>query len=139
MKFFQTLTNTINPFIFLLSFCVGIFFTYIFTSNPDIIYINPNPHNQDVVYKDDSDKCFRYTAENVKCTEDAIELKNEKQIPKESDKKEKPEIKSEPETESETESESEPVHQSLEQTILKQKNTDGPMPSNDYMRYSLLK
>ena len=74
MKFFQTLTNTINPFIFLLAFCVGIFFTYIFTSNPDIIYINPNPHNQDVVYKDDNDKCFRYTAETVKCTEDAIDI-----------------------------------------------------------------
>jgi hypothetical protein len=57
----------------MLSFCIGLFFTYSLTSAPEIIYIYPNPHNlQDTIYKDDSDKCFKYTSEKVECTDDAI-------------------------------------------------------------------
>lgn len=57
----------------MLSFCIGLFFTYSLTSVPEVIYIYPNPHNlQDTIYKDDSDKCFKYTSEKVECTDDAI-------------------------------------------------------------------
>ena len=57
----------------MISFCIGLFFTYSLTSAPEVIYIYPNPHNlQDTIYKDNSDKCFKYTSQNVDCTEDAI-------------------------------------------------------------------
>ena len=61
----------------MLSFCIGLFFTYSLTSAPEVLYIYPNPHNlQDTIYKADSDKCFKYTSQKVECSEDAIEVKN---------------------------------------------------------------
>ena len=75
MNFFKKLIQTINPFIFMLSFCIGIFFTYSLTSAPEVIYIYPNPHNTgDTIYKDDGDSCFKYLSEKVACTEEAIPI-----------------------------------------------------------------
>ena len=73
MNFIKTLFNSIHPLLFMISFCIGLFFTYSLTSAPEVIYIYPNPHNlQDTIYKDNSDKCFKYTSQKVDCTEDAI-------------------------------------------------------------------
>lgn len=65
----------INPFIFLLSFCVGMFFVYTFTSNPDVIYIMPTPDNESsVIYKDKTDTCFKYKSEQVDCPDNRDEI-----------------------------------------------------------------
>ena len=76
---FQTirkLFNYIHPLLFMVSFCIGLFFTYSLTSAPEVIYIYPNPHNvQDTIYKDDLDKCFKYTSETVECSSKALETK----------------------------------------------------------------
>ena len=76
---FQTirkLFNYIHPLLFMVSFCIGLFFTYSLTSAPEVIYIYPNPHNvQDTIYKDDLNKCFKYTSETVECSSNALETK----------------------------------------------------------------
>ena len=64
-KTIKKLLNSIHPLLFMVSFCIGLFFTYSLTSAPEILYVYPNPHNlQDTIYKDDSDKCFKYTSNN---------------------------------------------------------------------------
>jgi len=75
MNFFKKIFHSIHPLLFMLSFCVGLFFTYSLTSAPEVIYVYPNPHNlQDTIYTDDSDKCFKYTSQKIKCTKDAIDI-----------------------------------------------------------------
>jgi hypothetical protein len=75
MAFIQNLFGVIDPIIFMVSFCVGLFFTYSLTSAPEILYLYPNPHNvKDTIYKDDSEKCFKYMSEKVECTDDAIDI-----------------------------------------------------------------
>lgn len=70
----KNIFSSIHPLLFMVAFCIGLFFTYSLTSAPEVIYIYPNPHNiQDTIYKDDSDKCFKYTSEKVKCTANALE------------------------------------------------------------------
>jgi hypothetical protein len=86
MNFLKKIFNTIHPLLFMLSFCIGLFFTYSLTSAPEVLYIYPNPHNlQDTIYKDDSDKCFKYTSEKVECTDDAIFVEDSNQNNKESE------------------------------------------------------
>ena len=74
LKTLKNLFSSIHPLIFMISFCIGLFFTYSLTSAPEVIYIYPNPHNlQDTIYKDDSNKCFKYTSEKVECSSNALE------------------------------------------------------------------
>ena len=75
-KTIRKLFNYIHPLLFMVSFCIGLFFTYSLTSAPEVIYIYPNPHNvQDTIYKDDLNKCFKYTSETVECSSKALETK----------------------------------------------------------------
>ena len=70
----KKILGSIHPLLFMVSFCIGLFFTYSLTSAPEVIYIYPNPHNlQDTIYKDDSDKCFKYTSNKVECSSNALE------------------------------------------------------------------
>jgi hypothetical protein len=75
---FKTIKNifsSIHPLIFMVSLCIGLFLTYSLTSAPEVIYVYPNPHNlQDTIYKDDSNKCFKYTSEKVNCSSNAFEM-----------------------------------------------------------------
>lgn len=75
-KTIKKLLNSIHPLLFMVSFCIGLFFTYSLTSAPEILYVYPNPHNlQDTIYKDDSDKCFKYTSNKVECSSNALDTK----------------------------------------------------------------
>lgn len=70
----KKILGSIHPLLFMVSFCIGLFFTYSLTSAPEVIYIYPNPHNlQDTIYKDDSDKCFKYTSNQVECSSNALD------------------------------------------------------------------
>ncbi len=81
LKVIKKIFNSIHPLLFMVSFCVGLFFTYSLTSAPEILYVYPNPHNlQDTIYKDDSAKCFKYTSEKVECSSDALNTKKSDNI-----------------------------------------------------------
>jgi hypothetical protein len=62
------LFDYINFKFFLLSLAVGLFFVYIVDTPKKVIYITPNIDNVDkVLYKDNSDKCYKYEANEVTC------------------------------------------------------------------------
>ena len=68
----MNLFNKLDPFIFIISFAIGIFFCYITYPTPKIIVKHPTPQNAgNIIYHDDSDNCFKYIAQEVKCPDDA--------------------------------------------------------------------
>ena len=62
----------VNPIYFMISFCIGIMFVYISTPSPQIVHKFPSPDNEDVVYKDNSNSCYKYNSKEVPCTQNAI-------------------------------------------------------------------
>lgn len=61
------LIDKIEPFYFFMALFVGIFLTYIYTPPPEIIFVFPTPDNEDTIYNDDSNNCYKYKSINVKC------------------------------------------------------------------------
>jgi hypothetical protein len=54
--------------VFVISFCVGIFFVYVTGQDQKIIYVYPNPENaMKIQYIDKADNCFAFKGEEVKC------------------------------------------------------------------------
>jgi hypothetical protein len=69
--------NYINIPAFFITLAIGLFFTYIFSTPKKIIIKWPTPENAGkVVYKDYSDSCYKYKANEVKCPEDKSTIKN---------------------------------------------------------------
>jgi len=69
------LMKKINPIVFFLSLCVGLFICYITTPSPDIIYKYPTPENLKLLtYIDEASNCYKYSAKKIPCP------KNEKDI-----------------------------------------------------------
>jgi hypothetical protein len=67
----------INFPVFLLSLVVGIFFVYLFQPELNVIYVYPTPDNQNkILYKDKTDNCFKFNAEEVECSHDKTKIKN---------------------------------------------------------------
>ena len=63
--------NYISLPVFLVSFAIGIFFTYILGPEMKTIYIYPSPENVDkILFKDKADNCFSFNQEEVKCPTD---------------------------------------------------------------------
>ena len=59
---------------FMISFCIGMFFTYVLTPTPEVIIKFPTPTNiGKVQYKDSTDTCYVYESKEVSCTDDAVE------------------------------------------------------------------
>lgn len=66
----------INYLVFMVAFGVGIFFCYISTPPPQVVVKFPSPYNAGkVLYKDKSDTCYRYSAEDVACPLDRALIK----------------------------------------------------------------
>jgi|TARA_B110000967_G_C18893245_1_gene568829 hypothetical protein len=62
------LFDYINFKFFLISLAVGLFFVYILDTPKKVIYITPNIDNMNkVLYKDNTDNCFKYEAVEMKC------------------------------------------------------------------------
>lgn len=60
--------NKIEPLYFLISLCIGLFYNYITSPNPTIIYKYPTPENSNkILYKDASKNCYKYQSNLVKC------------------------------------------------------------------------
>jgi len=53
---------------FIISLAIGIFFVYISSPEPQILYIYPTPDNVDkILYKDKTDTCYKLKANKVEC------------------------------------------------------------------------
>lgn len=69
--------NHLDPYMFIIAFAVGIFFCYITYPPPEYIIKHPTPENADhTIYRDDSDNCFKYKAEEVQCPNDKSKIKD---------------------------------------------------------------
>lgn len=59
-----------QPFYFFLTLFIGFFIIYVFYPKPKIIIKYPNPNiAQDTLYIDDSNVCYKYKKEQIKCPE----------------------------------------------------------------------
>jgi len=54
--------------IFLISFCLGIFFVYVLGPEMKTIYVYPTPENiNKILFKDKANNCFKFVEEIVQC------------------------------------------------------------------------
>jgi len=62
------LFDYINFKFFLISLSIGLFFVYIIDVPKKVIYLSPTIDNvEKVIYKDNSDNCYKYKPLEVKC------------------------------------------------------------------------
>ena len=66
----------INFPIFLISFCIGVFFVYITMPDMRKIYVYPTPENIAVLqYRDNTNSCFEFKQKEVACPRDESKIK----------------------------------------------------------------
>jgi len=66
----------IDPLIFLISLCVGLFYTYITTPYPQIVIKYPTPYNVGkITYIDKNNVCYKYQIKQVTCPKDKSKIK----------------------------------------------------------------
>lgn len=69
------LENYINPYVFLISFAIGLFYTYITKPQTEYIIKYPTPYNVgDILYKDKAGICYRYYIEKTNCSKNTINI-----------------------------------------------------------------
>ena len=67
----MAITDYIDPFVFLISLAVGIFYTYLTAPKPKIVIKYPTPFNsKKLTYVDDAGVCYKYRTETVQCPAD---------------------------------------------------------------------
>jgi hypothetical protein len=61
--------------IFIIALSVGLFFVYIHNPNKHVVYVFPTPENvNSVQYKDLSDNCYQFKANEVSCPKDSSKI-----------------------------------------------------------------
>ena len=61
--------NYIDSYYFLISLCIGIFFVYILSYQPQIVMRFPTPDNEDTItFKDKNKVCYKYKSKKVDCS-----------------------------------------------------------------------
>ena len=67
----------INFPIFLASLSLGLFLVYITIPATQVIYVYPNPDNENkLTYKDRANNCFHFTSEEIKCPSDITKIRS---------------------------------------------------------------
>jgi len=67
----------ILPLPFFISLFIGFMMCYILTPPPKIVFKHPTPENVNkLIYKDDSDNCYKYKVDLVKCPKDKSKIKD---------------------------------------------------------------
>tara|TARA_Y100000816_G_C25955939_1_gene498789 strand:+ start:544 stop:768 length:225 start_codon:yes stop_codon:yes gene_type:complete len=67
----------INVPLFLLSLFIGLFVSYITSPPSQVIYVYPNPDNENKIsYKDKADNCFSFKSTEVKCPNDISKIRS---------------------------------------------------------------
>jgi hypothetical protein len=60
---------------FLIAFSLTMLYVYCFTERPEIIIKYPTPENaHQFIFKDDSDNCYRFHTQEVKCPVNPLEV-----------------------------------------------------------------
>ena len=63
--------------IFLISLAIGLFVVYISMPPTQVIYVYPNPDNEDkITYQDKADNCFHFTSKEVSCPSDITKIRS---------------------------------------------------------------
>uniref|UniRef100_A0A6C0KJE3 Uncharacterized protein n=1 Tax=viral metagenome TaxID=1070528 RepID=A0A6C0KJE3_9ZZZZ len=63
--------------IFIISFAVGMFFVYMTAPKLHTILVYPHPDNEEqILYKDKNDTCFKFKSVKVTCPKNKNEIKN---------------------------------------------------------------
>ena len=66
----------IDPLIFLVALCLGLFYTYITAPMPEIVIKYPTPFNAGkITYVDKNNVCYKYKMEKVNCPIDQSKIK----------------------------------------------------------------
>ena len=67
----------INVPLFLVSLSIGLFVVYITMPPSQIIYVYPNPGNENKLsFKDKADNCFRFKSTEVDCPKDISKIRS---------------------------------------------------------------
>lgn len=56
---------------FVISFCIGILFVYINTPKQKLVHKFPSPDNNDLIYHDNNESCYKYHSKEVKCPKES--------------------------------------------------------------------
>ncbi len=64
------LFSKLNPYAFILSFCIGIFIVYLSEPPKKIIVKHPRPNDNQTIYRDNDDNCYKYKTVEVACPSD---------------------------------------------------------------------
>ena len=64
------LFSKLNPYAFILSFCIGIFIVYLSEPPKKIIVKHPKPNDDQTIYRDNDDNCYKYKTVEVACPSD---------------------------------------------------------------------
>ena len=63
--------------IFILSLAIGLFVVYITAPKAQVIYVYPNPDNEDkVTFQDKADNCFHFNSEEIDCPDDITKIRS---------------------------------------------------------------
>ena len=70
-------SDYINVTAFFIALAIGLFFTYIFAPKKKIIIKWPTPENAGkLIYRDYSELCYKYKANEIPCPDDKSMIKN---------------------------------------------------------------
>lgn len=62
------ITKYIDPFYFISALAVGLLLCYLIAPTPEVIIKYPTPDTaDDLIYKDDSDNCYKFESTEVEC------------------------------------------------------------------------
>ena len=63
--------------IFILSLAIGLFVVYITAPKAQVIYVYPNPDNEDkVTFQDKADNCFHFNSKEIDCPNDITKIRS---------------------------------------------------------------
>ena len=61
--------------IFLISFAIGLFFTYVMGPDMKVVHVYPTPENvHRILFKDNADNCFQFKQVIVECPQDKSKI-----------------------------------------------------------------
>ena len=70
------ISKFIEPLPFLSALFFGLMMCYVMTPVPQIVFRHPTPENvKDIIYQDDSDNCYKYEVDEVKCPSNKDSIK----------------------------------------------------------------